>query len=249
MTGAETTDDAALGGRLRLLQPKRGHRFGHDAVLLAAATDARAGEHVVEFGAGVGLATLAVLTRVAGTRATLVEIDPALGALARENAERNGLAERAAVVVADVAALPPLAAADRVLMNPPYNDPRRHRASPDVQRAGAHMAQDGTLRTWCAAADAILKPGGVLTLIWRAEGLTDVLAAATGRFGRIAVLPVHTRAGAAAGLVLVRAERGPANVVTLPGLTLNDPQNRPTAEAERILRDAQGLSFGISSPA
>ena len=37
----ETTDDAVLGGRLRLTQKKRGHRVGHDAILLAAATDAR----------------------------------------------------------------------------------------------------------------------------------------------------------------------------------------------------------------
>jgi len=34
------TDDALLGGRLHLLQPKRGHRFGHDAILLAASIPA-----------------------------------------------------------------------------------------------------------------------------------------------------------------------------------------------------------------
>ncbi|MFZ0460678.1 MAG: methyltransferase, partial [Rhodoplanes sp.] len=28
------TDDAVLDGRLRLKQPRRGHRFGHDAILL-----------------------------------------------------------------------------------------------------------------------------------------------------------------------------------------------------------------------
>ena len=37
----ETTEDAVLGGRLILRQPRRGHRVGHDAILLAAATDAR----------------------------------------------------------------------------------------------------------------------------------------------------------------------------------------------------------------
>src|SRR4051812_1517934 len=37
----EMTDDAVLGGRLRLMQKKRGHRVGHDALLLAAATAAR----------------------------------------------------------------------------------------------------------------------------------------------------------------------------------------------------------------
>ena len=60
------TDDAVLGGRLRLRQPRRGHRVGHDAILLAAATDARAGDRAVELGAGVGAAGLALARRVAG---------------------------------------------------------------------------------------------------------------------------------------------------------------------------------------
>ena len=54
------TEDAVLGGRLRLRQPKRGHRVGHDAILLAAATGVRAGEQVVDLGAGIGSAGLAL---------------------------------------------------------------------------------------------------------------------------------------------------------------------------------------------
>ena len=68
------TDDAALGGRLKLLQPERGHRFGHDAILLAASVAARPGESIVELGAGVGAAALALLARVPGANAVLVEI-------------------------------------------------------------------------------------------------------------------------------------------------------------------------------
>ncbi|MGA8228610.1 MAG: methyltransferase, partial [Xanthobacteraceae bacterium] len=52
----DLSDDAVLGGRLRLLQPRRGHRFGHDAILLAAAVPAQAGDHAIELGAGVGAA-------------------------------------------------------------------------------------------------------------------------------------------------------------------------------------------------
>ena len=52
----ETSEDAVLGGRLRLRQPLYGHRVGHDAILLAAATAGRAGEHAVDLGAGVGAA-------------------------------------------------------------------------------------------------------------------------------------------------------------------------------------------------
>src|SRR4030088_999267 len=71
----ELTEDAFLGGRLRLRQPKSGHRAGHDAMLLAAATSARSGDRVVDFGAGVGAAGLALATRIPGIRIVLVEID------------------------------------------------------------------------------------------------------------------------------------------------------------------------------
>ena len=90
----ETTDDAVLGGRLRLTQKKRGHRVGHDAILLAAATGARPGDQVVEFGAGVGAAGLALAVRCPEVDVTLVEIDPELSGIAAENIVRNGL-ERA----------------------------------------------------------------------------------------------------------------------------------------------------------
>src|SRR5487761_1188975 len=82
----ELTEDAFLGGKLRLRQPKSGHRAGHDAMLLAAATSARSGNRVVDFGAGVGAAGLALARRVAGIELVLVEIDQALAGLARGNA-------------------------------------------------------------------------------------------------------------------------------------------------------------------
>src|SRR5437016_1025102 len=45
-SAGDVTEDTVLGGRLRLRQPRRGHRVGHDAILLAAAVPARAGETV-----------------------------------------------------------------------------------------------------------------------------------------------------------------------------------------------------------
>src|SRR5712691_894602 len=77
----ETSDDAVLGGRLKLRQRQRGHRIGHDAILLAAATSARAGDHVVDLGAGVGAAGLALAMRTPDVTVTLVENDPELAQL------------------------------------------------------------------------------------------------------------------------------------------------------------------------
>ena len=89
----EVTEDAALGGRLRLKQPRRGHRVGHDAVLLAAACPARVGERAVDLGAGVGAAGLALALRVEGTEVVLVEVDAGLARLATENAQLFGLSQ------------------------------------------------------------------------------------------------------------------------------------------------------------
>src|SRR5689334_9956551 len=132
------TEDAFLGGRLRLRQLKTGHRAGHDAMLLAAATSARPGDRVMDFGAGVGAAGLAVARRVEGIRLTLVEIDQTLASLARSNAAANAI--DADVIELDVEAAAEIFAAagvtpdsvDAVLMNPPFNDGTRHRPSPDA---------------------------------------------------------------------------------------------------------------------
>ena len=98
----ELTEDAFLGGQLRLRQLKSGHRAGHDAMLLAAATPARSGDRVADLGAGVGVAGLAVARRVAGIDLVLVEIDAALAGLARANADANAI--HADVIVLDVEA-------------------------------------------------------------------------------------------------------------------------------------------------
>lgn len=241
----ETSEDAVLGGRLRLRQPLRGHRVGHDAILLAAFTAAQAGEHAVDFGAGVGGAGLALARRVAGLKVSLVEIDPALTALAAGNAAANGLADRVRALACDVEDAAALNAAglsprsiDRVLMNPPFNDPRRQNVSPDPRRRLAHVAAPGLLGRWAASAARLLKPGGVLTLIWRADGLADVQTALASVFGGFGVLPVYPREGVPAIRVLVRAELGASTASTqeAPGLVLNGMEGKPTADAEAVLR-------------
>lgn len=248
----EVSEDAVLGGRLVLRQPLSGHRFGHDAILLAAAVSARAGEHAVDLGAGVGAAGLALARRVEGVAVTLVEVDPVLAALAQENAARNGLAGRVRAVCLDVAA--PAAAfaaaglgagtAAQVLMNPPFNTARQY-PSPDRGRRLAHAGTQGTLRRFMRTATRLLRPQGALTLIWRADGLQSVLAALPVDFGAVTLLPVHAKPGAPAIRVLIRAVKASrAPLSLLGGLVLADAAGQPTAEAQAILRAGAALSLG-----
>jgi tRNA1(Val) A37 N6-methylase TrmN6 len=243
MTDAnEFTEDGFLGGQLRLRQRKSGHRAGHDAILLAAATPARAGDRVVDLGAGIGAAGLALARRVPGVKLVLVEIDAALAALARGNADANAIA--ADVIVLDVAAAADAFAAaglapdsvDVVLMNPPFNDPARHRASPDKARESAHVATAVTLENWIHAGRRILKSGGVLTLIWRADGLAEVLAALGRGFGSLAILPVHADAHMPAIRILIRAIKGGKAPTRMhAALMLNDESALPNKQVQEVL--------------
>ena len=238
----EFTEDAFLGGQLRLRQPKSGHRAGHDAMLLAAATPARPGHRVVDFGAGAGAAGLAVAKRVAGIDLVLVEIDADLADLARGNAASNALPADVAILditsSADAFAAAGLSpdSVDVVLMNPPFNDSARHRASPDKARETAHVATSVTLEGWIHAARRILKSGGVLTLIWRADGLGEVLAALDRGFGSLAILPVHGDAGTTAIHLLIRAVKGGKAPTQLhAALLLNDESAVPNKQVQDIL--------------
>jgi tRNA1(Val) A37 N6-methylase TrmN6 len=247
---ADTSEDAVLGGRLVLRQPLRGHRVGHDAILLAAATSAQSGDHAVDLGSGVGGAGLALARRIAGVAVTLVEIDPVLAALAAGNAVRNDLSDRVRGVCLDVeastadftaAGLAPGSAAC-VLMNPPFNVAQQ--PSPDHSRRLAHTASASTLEHWLRTAARLLRDDGLVTLIWRADGLADVVAALGKDFGAITVLPVHPKPGAAAIRVLVRATKGNrAPLALLPGFLLADADGKPTAATEAVLRKGEALSL------
>jgi tRNA1(Val) A37 N6-methylase TrmN6 len=247
----EISEDAILGGRLRIRQPLRGHRVGHDAVLLAAAARAHAGQRAADLGAGVGAAGLALAARSAGLKVTLIEIDAALCALAADNARLNGLDDRATVVAADAGSIDALQSAglapasfDCVLMNPPFFDSRRHNVSPDPRRRSAHVGSPGLLGHWVGTSAWLTKPAGVLTLIWRADALDDVVAALRPEFGDISVLPVLPRAGASPIRVLVSAvSGGGAPQVTYRPFILNDNEGRPTPAAEAVLRSAAPLEF------
>jgi tRNA1(Val) A37 N6-methylase TrmN6 len=244
----ETTDDAFLGGALRILQPKAGFRAGMDSLLLAASIDGRG--HVLDVGAGVGVVGLAVARRVAEADVVLVERDPDLLELARANIARNGLLERARAIGADIARplreLGELSARtesfDHVLANPPYYTLGRCTPARGGGKGAAHAMAGGELERWLRFMAAMVKPGGVVSLVHRADALGEVLAASRGRFGGHAILPLHARPAAAASRVLVHAIKGSrAPLRLLAGVILHEDDGRFRAEIEAVLRSGAGL--------
>lgn len=226
------TQDSFLGGRLTVLQPVRGYRAGIDAVLLAAAVPARPGEAVLELGCGVGVVSLCLATRVAGLAVHGVEVQPHYAALARRNAMAAGL--DVTIWQADLRRLPdPLRARsfEHVVANPPFFRRSDGPAAADPGRETA-MGEAAALAAWLDTAVRRLAPGGVLSVIHRAERLPDLLAGLDGRVGAVQVLPLAGRAGQPAGRVILRAVKGRRSPFRLLApLVLHDgPAHRSDAE-------------------
>ena len=88
---------------------------------------------------------------------------------------------------------------------------------------------------------------GTRTVIWRADGIGEVLTALGRGFGSLEVLPVHADAATPAGRILVRAVKGgraPTRIHT--ALVLNDAPGVPSKRAQEILA-GRGL-LPLASP-
>jgi tRNA1(Val) A37 N6-methylase TrmN6 len=245
------TEDLWLGGRLTLVQPKRGHRVGTDAALLVAAAGEAPQGRIVDVGAGVGAVGLALAKCSALASADLVEIDPELARLSESNAARNGLQARTRVLRLD--ALNSSArrearlaeSANCVVTNPPFFDATAVRASPDERRARAHVMPRAGLVDWIEASLAVLAPGGRFVMIHRPEALSAILAAIGTRLGSLALLPVHPAKGASAHRLLVAGVKGSKALLRIaPALILHGSDGRLTAEADAIHRGERLIDWG-----
>jgi release factor glutamine methyltransferase len=125
---------------------------------------------LLDLGVGSGCILLALLSELPNAEGLGVDRSEAAARVARRNADRLGLADRARFVVADWAD-PISGVFDLVVSNPPYI-PRREIASlsPEVARHDPSAALDGgedgldAYRRLAAALPGALKPGAVVAL-------------------------------------------------------------------------------------
>ena len=235
------TEGTLLGGRVRYRQPATGYRTGIEPVLLAASVTAHLGEHVLEAGTGAGAALLCLGARLPGVVRHGIERDPGLAQLARDNLRDNGL--DAQVAAGDVAGLPGMPRYDHAIANPPWHH-AAGAASPDALRDAAKRARPGLLTEWARSLAGCLRSGGSLTLVLPATAMQRGLAAITAAgCGSPAVLPLWSRAGQPARLVLLRAiKAGRGDCRLLPGLALHEGGGYSTA-ARAILWDGAALEW------
>lgn len=245
MDDAASSVDAFHRGRFVLVQPKKGHRAGLDAMLLAAAAPRDFSGRLADLGAGAGAAGLAVAARGPQSSIVLVERNREMlrhAQLTLAHPANTFLRERITLLAADVTLTGAARCAaglndssfDFALMNPPFNAPG-DRPSPDELRRTAHVMEDGLFESWLRTAAALVKPRGGVALIARPQSLGEILAALAGRFGNARILPVNARKDSSAIRIIIRAMRGSrAPLSLLPPLILHEGGDHgfaPRAEA------------------
>jgi release factor glutamine methyltransferase len=138
---------------------------------LASFSDRRAPLAVLDLGTGTSCLLLALLSELPQAQGVGVDINPAAVAVARRNAERLGLANRATIVEGDFAGELAAIVGDRrfdiILSNPPYiRDGDIAGLAPEVARFEPRLALSGgadglaAYRALARGLSGLLAPGG-----------------------------------------------------------------------------------------
>lgn len=237
----QVTHDHLLNEAVKITQPADGYRVGTDTVLLAAAI-ATASGRVLDLGAGVGGVSLCLAHRHNELQVTAVEKHADLAALAQENADVNGVANRLRILTTDIRELPSVLAGsfDHVVSNPPYHNSHGTRPR-NAERALAHMGEDTEMVDWVKAAVWATKPRAKITFICRADRVPELISLfEQNGAGEAVLFPLWPRHSSPAGRVILQVRRdveGPGAV--LPGLVLHRDDGGFTDAATQIMAGGQ----------
>ena len=214
-------------------------RLGTDSVLLADFVNTSGAARGVDLGCASGAIALLLLARSPALHMTGLELLPDAAALARENLEKNGLADRGEIIAGDIRrhrALFRAGSFDLVAANPPYYPAGSGSLPRDGGRAAARGETACSLDDVCAAAAFLCRTGGSFSLVYKPERLSELLCAMSAH----AIEPkrlrlVCNRAGDAPGLVLVEGRRGGKPGLRIePELVLTAAGGGQSAEFRRI---------------
>jgi len=233
------TVDRFLGGAIVVAQPKQGFRAGHDTVLLAAAVPGEAGTSVLELGAGAGIASLCLASRVRRLRVQGIEIDPELVNIANENAARNGLADRVGFVTGDAQRFREAAVQfSHVFFNPPFH-PVQGTVSHLSGRDRSKRDSGSAIAAWTSTAIQMCEYGGTVTAILRADRVHEMLAVA-GENASL-VFPLYPRKDEPPKRMIVQITLGKVRSFHYSSGLILHCDNGSTDEAEAVLRGGEAL--------
>ena len=236
------TCDAILGGKVRIVQPRRGYRFSVDSILLARFASVRARDRILELGAGTGVISLTIAALQHPREIVALEIQSDLAAIIRRNAKLNGI-ETIRTIAGDLRN-PDDAAIEResfdlVIANPPYRASNAGRISPHQARQIARAEALATLEDFVAAASRYARRGGRVAFVFAADRSAELIAMLRDHHlepKRIRF--VHPYADAVATTILIEARKnGGIEVAIEPPLIMFEAPGVYSREGRAMLDD------------
>jgi tRNA1Val (adenine37-N6)-methyltransferase len=234
----ETLDDLILGG-LKLIQAVQGYRFSIDAVLLAQFLELTGVERVIDLGTGSGVIPLLLAVRSPQVKIIGVELQAGMVERARRSVSLNGLQDRIEIVQADIREIDkslPGGSAELVLSNPPFWKKGEGCVSCQAERAAARHELHLNLEELVTQGAYLLRPGGKLAIIQRAERLEEsleILRRSQLTLTRLRM--VHAFLDRKAGLVLLEAVKSRRGRLTiLPPLIIYAQAGQYSPEIQAI---------------
>lgn len=223
---------------MKIIQRPDQFCFSLDSVLVAHYVSLREKDRIADLGTGTGVIAL-LLAALGSKNITAFEINPIMADLARRNVEGNQRTDCIKVVECDyrnVKELYSTGSFDSVVVNPPYREVGTGRMDRREGVASASYELNATLEEIFHTAQYLLKYGGRLTMIHRADRLVDLIA-----FGRKykmeakRICPVYARVGNTAVRILLEFRYGGSPEVTFePPLFIHNPDGSYTRRIMEI---------------
>mgnify|MGYP001814396518 CR=1 FL=1 len=203
-------------GRLRIIQKKEGYRFSLDAILIAHFTSLIKAHSIVDLGTGSGIVPLVLARRMTSPSIVGVEVQEELADMARRSVALNGLTGCISILNNDLRNasdyLKP-SSFDLVVCNPPYYPVTDGRINPDKQKAIARHEVMATLKDVVVASHYLVKPEGVITIIFPVRRLLDVLTTLM----QAAINPKRLR-------MIYSSQHAEGKLVIIEGVKLGNPE-------------------------
>ncbi len=220
-------DDLQLNG-LKIIQKKKGFRFGIDAVLLSNYVKIEKNMKIIDLGTGTGIIPILLSAKTGAYHITGVEIQPEMAEMARRSVILNNLENRVDIIEGDFRKSIDMFGPnsfDAVVVNPPYTKAGSGLLNPDDAKAVSRHEIFCTLEDIIKVSSGLLKHHGRFFMIHRPERLVDIFF--TMREYRIEPKRIK----------LVHANRkNPANMVLIFGLKNGNPQ--VTVEAPMYVNES-----------
>jgi len=238
----DETLESLFGGRLKVLQKKKGYRYTIDSVLLAHFVEPKKRDRIIELGAGSGVISLLLAFRNPGVRVTGLEIQADLADMAARSVSMNGLEERVKMICGDArkaAEFLETRSQDVAVFNPPYRKIGSGQVNPATEKALSRHEIAGSIADFLKAASHALEPGGRICMIYPCSRMVEAIhRMRAGKMEPKRLRMVHSKPGSRGDFILVEGMKGGGEeLAVLPPLYIYKESDGYSEELEELFRN------------